>query len=152
MDVLDFPGDHNMIRPTGSAVPRRPSSDAPRVSVSQSTCLHRRIPVGSFTLDLCPTTDEGRWLADGEDVDPAEALAHLFGAFDLVAAVHGVGTPGDSVLLYSPDSRRGRNRMRALPMSTWILAAPSLWLTHDGDHLLMSPEDPLLAENLAREL
>jgi len=53
------------------------------------------------------------------------------------------------VLVYEP-SGRGRVRMTAFPAHEWLEAIPGLWFTHDGRHLLLSPSDPLVAENLTR--
>jgi hypothetical protein len=126
-------------------------TDTPRAS--RSSCLHDSYEVGGLFLDLCPQTGETHWIDDDDDeVDPAVALARLFGSFDLVAALAGVGAPGSMVLAYRPDSRRGRAAMRALPRRRWIEAAPDLWIAHDGDRLLMAPANPVLAANLARDL
>lgn len=104
-------------------------------------------------LDVCPQSSETHWLdAAGDELDPAIALARLFGSFDLIAALEGIGSPGPTILVYKPDSRRGRVSMRTLPLRRWIEAAPSLWITQDGERLLMAPTDQTLAANLARDL
>lgn len=153
MDIIDFPlerrrpaGNPLAIGGTTGARPRRDERE------SVTTCLHERLTVGVYLLDVCPGSGEAAWLDDGDVVDPAEALARLFGNFDLRTAMPGLDAPGDTVLVYSPDGRRGRAAMRSLPACRWIEGAPGLWLTHDGEHLLMSPVDRLLTENLIRDL
>ncbi len=150
MDVLDFPSAR---RSTGwpNAASETAILDFDRRA--RNTCMHERIDVAGLTLDLCPDTAEAHWMSnDSESLEPAEALAVLFGSFDLKASLAGLDAPGAAVLIYRPDSRRGKQAMRSLPYRRWIHAAPGLWLTHDGEHLLMSPEDALLAENLSKDL
>ncbi len=137
MDVVSFPSPTDVTPPT----------------VERVTCLHDRIQVGAFTLEMCPQSGEGRWLDSADDeLDPAVALAGLFGSFDLMTALDGIGAPGPTVLAYRPDSRRGRTAMRSLPLRRWFEAAPTLWVTHDGERLLMSPTNPVLVDNLIRDL
>lgn len=143
MSVLDFPRTGQTPGPPASTDDGAPIPTA---------CLHDRIAVGHLVMDWCPHTGEVLWLDGDEEVDPAVALAALFGGFDLRVALPGLDTPGDIVLVYVPDSRRGRQAMRSLPAARWVLAAPELWLAHDDLHLLMSPTNPALARNLARDL
>lgn len=150
MAILDFPTTGRRSTGTPRAGTDTAITDLDRPA--PSSCMHERTTACGLTLDICPQTDEAQWLDGASQLDPAEALARLFGAFDLMAALPGPTAPGETVLVYLPDSRRGRQAMRALPAARWIHAAPGLWITHDGDHLLMSPSDPLLAHNLARDL
>jgi len=151
MHVIDFPIERR--RPSGSTIAARDATVFRSDEPTPGTCLHERRRIGRLVLDLCPDSHEGSWLDDDDDpVDPAEALASLFGSFDLRAALPGVDAPGETVLVYQPDTRRGRTFMRGLPQHHWIQAAPRLWLTHDGENLVMSPEDRLLAENLTRDV
>lgn len=151
MDILDFPIARR--RSTGWSATASDSAILDFDRRSRSTCMHERMDVSGLTLDLCPDTAEAHWLSgDSESLEPVEALASLFGSFDLRASLSGLDAPGAAVLIYRPDSRRGRQAMRSLPLRRWIHAAPGLWLTHDGENLLMSPEDTLLAENLSRDL
>lgn len=146
MDIVHFP----IVAPDHLS-----AADGPLTPPSSSrvACLHDRIMMGGVVADVCPQTGTARWLDGADhDLDPAVALARLFGSFDLVAALDGIGAPGPTVLAYRPDSRRGRAAMRALPLRRWIEAAPKLWVTHDGERLLMAPTDPVLADNLVRDL
>jgi hypothetical protein len=117
-----------------------------------TTCRHDRVDLGSVVVDICPVTSQAEWYDSDELVDPASALATLFGQFDLATAAPGLRSPGTMVLAYRPSGRRGRAAMRALPQGRWIEAAPDLWITHDGESLLMSPTDSVLARNLVRDL
>jgi len=130
MDVLDFP------------------TNAPGFGA----CVHTRTDVGDFQLELCPRTDEATWLRRGSEVDPAVAMAALFGQFDLCGVLPATAAPGERAFAYRPNGRRGRSAMRALPLRRWFEAAPDLWLGHDGEMLLLAPSDPILAANLARNL
>ncbi len=122
-----------------------PETPAPRAS-----CVHRRLRIGPFDAEWCPRTDELSWKDAGEPIDPAVALARLFGEFDLVSVADGLHAPGTDVFIYRPSNRTRRTWMRSLPRATWLGAAPGLWLTHDDRHLLMSPDDPVLSANLKR--
>lgn len=116
-----------------------------------TTCVHDRFVIGSYELDICPQTDEAGWRCDGDEVDPAVAMASLFGQFDLCSTLPAMA-PAEIVFVYRPAGRRGRSTMRSLPLGRWFESAPGLWLSHDGDHLLLAPSDPLVAANLARHL
>lgn len=150
MDVIDFPLDRRRSPGPTIAVTQATVSDLD--SDARVTCMHERLRVGNFILDLCPDSSECIWFDGDELLDPAEALAVLFGSFDLRASIPGLDAPGEAVLVYQPDTRRGKYAMRSLPQHRWVQAAPRLWLTHDGERMLMSPVDRLLAENLTRDL
>lgn len=166
MDVIDFPTDTRRSlgwsdgrsygrsdgRSDGGVVTTNDATASDFRPRTSQSCMHERIDVGRLTLDLCPDSGEAVWLDAHEEVDPAEALARLFGNFDLCAALPALRAPGEVVLAYAPDGRRGRAAMRCLPAGRWIEGAPGLWLTHDGARLLMSPADRLLADNLMRDL
>ncbi|MDP8958333.1 MAG: hypothetical protein M3N51_03830, partial [Actinomycetota bacterium] len=77
-------------------------------------------------------------------------LARLFGEFDLVGRLPALRAPAPEVLVYRPPNRRAASRLAAFPRLSWLEAAPDLWLSHDGDHLLLAPIDPLLLQNLTR--
>ncbi len=77
------------------------------------------------------------------------AMAILFGNFDLVGGLPSIGSPGDTVLVYAPD-RSGRARLGAFPTHRWLEGSPGLWFSHDGEHLLLSPSDPRIVDNLIR--
>ena len=113
------------------------------------TCRHVRHRWRNIELSICAEDASSAWTEDGEEIDGANAMAILFGDFDLTGCLDGVGAPGAAVLVYSP-GRRGHERMISFPRHEWLEATPGLWFTHDGRHLLLSPSDPLMAENLTR--
>jgi hypothetical protein len=112
-------------------------------------CRHRRFQWRNIELCVCTETCPTVWTEDGEEIDGAEAMAILFGSFDLTGCLDGVGSPGAAVLVYEP-SRQGRQRMSVFPVHEWIEALAGLWFTHDGQRLLLSPTDPQMASNLTR--
>ncbi len=112
-------------------------------------CRHQRYQWRNIALSVCTEDHITTWTEDGEQIDGAEAMAILFGDFDLTGCLDGVGSPGASVLVYDP-GRRGVRRLAALPPQQWLQAMPGLWFTHDGARLLLSPTDPQLARNLTR--
>ena len=114
-----------------------------------ATCAHEVFSWREVELSLCPSGGPSVWSESGEVIDGAEAMAVLFGDFDLVGVLPSVRADGNAVLVYSP-GRAARERMTAFPPNRWIEGAPGLWFSHDGELLLLSPDDPLLAENLMR--
>lgn len=113
------------------------------------TCRHVHHRWRNIELSICGADASTTWTEDGEEIDGAQAMAILFGDFDLTGCLEGVGAPGAAVLVYEP-GRHGRARMEAFPAHRWLEAMPGLWFTHDGRHLLLSPSDPVMAENLTR--
>lgn len=127
----------------------KPAS-APISSTSESgKCRHEVFSWRELELSVCPAGGESAWSESGEAIDGAAAMAVMFGDFDLVGVLPSLRTAGDLVLVYSP-SRGGRARMATFPPNRWIEGAPGLWFSHDGEVLLLSPDDPLLTENLLR--
>ena len=98
----------------------------------------------------CPSCSTVEWWSSQRMLDPAEGMARLFGQYDLVDAIPALRAPAAEVLVYRAPNRRARKAFAAFPAGAWLEAHPGLWLTHDGEHLLLAPADPILAENLVR--
>lgn len=113
-------------------------------------CEHHRIEVGPLEVEICPLDRSATWFDGADRVDPQAAMARIFGDFDLVAVLPGLRSPGRSVLVYRPPTRRHQGWMEQFPSLSWVEAVPGLWLTHDGSHLHLSSTDPLLESNLLR--
>ncbi|MFQ5966725.1 MAG: hypothetical protein ACE5MI_03820 [Acidimicrobiia bacterium] len=92
-------------------------------------------------------SDTVRFLADGAAIDPAEGMAQLFGRFELIGRLPAIRSPGPEVLIYRPPAL-GRTWSEGLPPYVWLEAQPGLWLSHNGENLLLAPTDPLMAQNL----
>lgn len=90
------------------------------------------------------------WLGTTRPLDPSEGMAALFGTFRLVGRLPAVHAPGGEVLMYRSPNRRSRESLDAFPAHVWLQVDVNLWLTHDGEHLLLVPTTPLLMENLIR--
>lgn len=114
-----------------------------------NTCAHETFTWRDLTLSVCPVESSTEWSELGDTIDGTEAMAILFGNFDLVGALRSIGSPGGTVLVYSPD-RSGRSRLGAFPQNRWLEGSPGLWFSHDGNHLLLSPSDPRIADDLIR--
>lgn len=101
---------------------------------------------------MAACADCGRvdWLSDEGPVDPAEAMAALFGSFDLVGSMEALGAPSPEVLVYAPPSARKRRHLDSLPRRVWLKSGPHLWMSTDGDVLLLATTQRLLFENLTR--
>ncbi len=114
-----------------------------------ASCIHEVFTWRDIALSVCPAGGPSMWSESGEIIDGAQAMAMLFGDFDLVGALASVRTHGEAVLVYSP-GRRAMDRMTAFPPNRWIEGSQGLWFSHDGEVLLLSPDNPLVAENLIR--
>ncbi|HUF14275.1 MAG TPA: hypothetical protein VMQ46_00105 [Acidimicrobiia bacterium] len=113
-------------------------------------CEHKPVWVGRVAVAACEDCGRVDWLSDQGPVDPSEALAALFGSYDLVGSMPALGAPSPEVLVYAPPSARKRRNLDALPQRAWLKAGPHLWMSTDGEVLLLSTTQRLLFENLTR--
>lgn len=116
------------------------------------TCQHLPVWLGAIAVSACADCAQITWFSNNGPIDPTEAIAKLFGNFDLVDVVDALRAPSPRVLVYQAPSARRRAHLQAFPEHVWLKAAPGLWLSHDRTHLLLAPSDPLLLENLSRRL
>ena len=114
------------------------------------TCIHNRIAVAGLEIVSCEDCASVAWYRGDEWLDPAEGMAELFGQYDLVGRLDSLSAPAPEVLLYRPPNRRWRSHLDAFPKHAWMEAAPDLWLSHDEEHLLLAPANPIHLENLTR--
>lgn len=113
-------------------------------------CEHKPTWVGRIAVAACEECGRVDWFSDEGPVDHAEALAALFGSYDLVGPMQALGAPSRQVLVYSPPSARKRRHLDALPRGAWLKAGPQLWMSTDGEVLLLATTQRLLFENLTR--
>lgn len=113
-------------------------------------CDHKPVWVGRVAVAACEHCGEVDWLSDSGSLDPAEAMAALFGSYDLIGPIDAIGAPAPFVLAYAPPTPRKRNGLDAFPSQVWLKAGPQLWMCHDTEHLLLSTPRRLLFENLTR--
>lgn len=127
-----------------------PSAIVPDMNTTLPSCDHQPRTVAGIEVATCSACLTIEWWGQGRPLDPAEGLARLFGEFDLVDRIPAVHAPAPEILVYRPPQRRARSRLGVFPELVWLEAAPDLWLSHDGTHLLLAPTDPLLLANLDR--
>lgn len=113
-------------------------------------CEHKPVWVGRIAVAACEDCGRIDWLSNEGPIDPAEALAALFGSYDLIGPMDALGAPAPQVLAYAPPSGRKRKNLDALPKRVWLKAGPRLWMSHDGEVLLLATTQRLLFENLTR--
>jgi hypothetical protein len=113
-------------------------------------CEHKPVWVGRIAVTACGECGRVDWLSDLGVVDHAEAMAALFGSYDLAGTMQALGAPTREVLVYTPPTARKRRNLDALPRRVWLKAGPHLWMSTDGEVLLLAPTQPLLFENLTR--
>jgi hypothetical protein len=113
-------------------------------------CEHQPVWVGNIAVSACADCATIDWLSTSGRVDPAEAMAALFGSYDLVSPLDALGAPAPQVLAYAPPSGRKRKNLDALPPHVWLKAGARLWMAHDGETLLLATTQPLMFENLTR--
>ncbi len=121
------------------------------MSVDQSPwCEHKPIWMGRIAVVGCADCRQIEWFSSAGPIDSAEAIAALFGNYDLVGPLDALGAPAPQVLVYAPPSNRKRKNLDALPKRVWLKSGPHLWMSHDGEMLLLATTQPLLFENLTR--
>jgi hypothetical protein len=111
---------------------------------------HKPMPVADLLVAACEACRRVDWRDSVGEIDPNEGMAALFGNYELVATLDAVGSPAPEVLVYSAPSIRKRRNLLPFPKNSWVKAAPDLWLTHDGENLLLATNHKLLFENLTR--
>ena len=108
-----------------------------------TTCIHSLTSVtDDVEIVACARCRSIDWFRDGAPIAAFDGMADVFGAFDLVATLPAVSAPGREVLLYRAPRAASRSLLSALPIRTWLEAAPGVAISHDGRHLLVSPMDP----------
>ena len=113
-------------------------------------CDHKPTWLGRVSVTACADCGLVGWLSDTGSIDPTEGLAYLFGSYDLIAHLDALGAPAPTVLAYSAPSVRKGKHLAAFPKRVWLSVAPNLWLSHDGETLLLATNHKLLLENLTR--
>lgn len=113
-------------------------------------CEHKPVWVGRIAVAACDECGKVDWFSNEGPVDSAEAMAVLFGSYDLIGQMEALGAPSPDVLVYAPPSSRKQRNLQALPTRTWLKAGPQLWMSTDGEVLLLATTQRLLFENLTR--
>lgn len=117
--------------------------------MSENTwCEHRPVWVGRIAVSACEDCGAVDWMSNEGPVDHAEAMAALFGSYDLAGTMDALGAPASEVLVYTPPSARKRRHLDALPRRAWLKAGPRLWMSTDGEVLLLATTQRLMFENL----
>jgi hypothetical protein len=113
-------------------------------------CDHIPVWVGRVAVSACEDCGTVDWFSDTGPIDAAEGMAQLFGSYDLVGQIDAVRAPSPRVLVYTPSSARKRRSLAVMPANVWLRVGPDLWLSHDGETLLLATNHELLIENLTR--
>ncbi len=111
---------------------------------------HQFAVIGDVRVAACPSCQRVEWGDVTGEIDASEGMAALFGSFELIGPLDALGSPAPEVLIYRTASAKKRKSLLAFPAYIWVKAAPDLWLTHDGEHLLLATNHRLLFENLTR--
>ncbi|MFZ0625944.1 MAG: hypothetical protein WAN34_05580 [Acidimicrobiia bacterium] len=114
------------------------------------SCEHKPTWIGRVAVTACADCGVVEWFSDAGPLDPSEAMAYLFGSYDLIGHLDVLGGPTASTLAYAPPSAKKRKHLDALPRNAWLKAGPRLWLSHDGEVLLLATDQQLLIDNLTR--
>ncbi len=114
------------------------------------SCEHLPVWMGRIAVVPCADCGQVEWFSRTGPVDPAEAMAALYGSYDLIGPIDALGAPTPKVLAYRPPSGRKRANLDALPSRVWLKAGPHLWMSHDGEVLLLAPTRKIEFANLTR--
>ena len=120
------------------------------MDITTEPCEHQPVWIGRIALSACEECQRVDWFSSEGPVDHAEAVAALFGAYDLIGPLDALGGPTRTVLAYAPPSSSKRKHLDALPRRVWLKAGPHLWLSHDGEVLLLATTQKLLFDNVIR--
>ena len=111
---------------------------------------HMSTRIADLEITACGNCRRVEWADDSGEIDPAVGMAALFGNYELIGTYDAVGSPAPEVLIYQAPSVRKRRNLQPFPLNEWVKAAPDLWLTHDGENLLLATNHRLLFQNLTR--
>lgn len=111
---------------------------------------HQAVPINNLKVSACPECRQVEWHDSDGEIDPSEGMAVLFGSYELIGTLDALGCPAPEVLVYRAPSIKKRRNLNPFPQSRWVKAAPDLWLTHDGERLLLATNHRLMFENLTR--
>lgn len=115
-----------------------------------SSCDHKPVWIDRIAISACAECESITWMSEDGSVDHAEAMAAVFGSFDLVGQLDALGAPSPRVLVYSPPRRQLRRHLDVIPPRVWLKTGPHLWLSHDGEHLLLATNHGLPFDNMTR--
>ncbi len=104
--------------------------------ISPVSPAENSIQVSGVEARLCRACSALEWTRHGEPIDAAEAIAGVFGGFDVEGAVDAVGAPARQVLVAKSDSPDGDRFIEWLPERSWWHAMPSLWISR-GERVLL---------------
>src|SRR5680860_572313 len=117
----------------------------PNPSGISEDCDHALRSHGRYGLVACAICDISEWFGPDGPVDPAEAMAGLFGSFSLIDQIIAIGAPASSVLAYKPP-RTKRAALSVLPLREWVASSPDLWISTDGELLLLATSNQLMVD------
>lgn len=113
-------------------------------------CQHQPVRVGRVDVVACEVCATVEWQSIVGPLDPDEGITAVFGSFEMVGRLDALGGPSPQVIAYRPPSGRKRANLDAFPRRVWLRASPDLWLSHDGETLLLAPTRQIVFENLTR--
>ncbi len=111
---------------------------------------HKPIAVAGLMVSACARCRQVDWLDGDVEVDPSEGMATLFGSYEIIGSLDALGSPAPEVLVYRAPTIKKRRNLTAFPKGHWVKVTPDLWLTHDGEKLLLATNHRLLFENLTQ--
>jgi len=111
-------------------------------------CTHEPKTVDGLLVVACGDCGEVSFRDAGGSVARRAGLARLFGQFDLEGSLPAVGAPAREVLLYRAPNGRARRGLHCIPSGAWLEVDDGLWLSHDGEHLLLAHDAPWITRRL----
>lgn len=80
--------------------------------------------------------------------DPWDAMAALFGGYELVGRVDTIRAPTGEVLAYRSRTEEEAAALRVTPPHRWFEVNQHLWMCHDGELLLLAHSSPAVSQLL----
>ncbi len=116
--------------------------------VGMERCVHELRQVAGIGVVACGECQTVDWWDTRGLVEPTAALQRLFGDLELEGTLPGLAAPAPEVLVYRADARKARRVLDVFPKRVWLRAHPGLWMSHDGERLLLAPVDRNLVSKL----
>lgn len=105
-------------------------------------CRHEVHDAGAVSVIACEDCGLVQFWDETGPILPGAGMARLFGGFAAVGRFPTLRGPGPEAIAYRPPSAAAGRLLDAFPRRAWLEVQAGLWMSHDGEHLLLVPIDP----------
>ncbi len=105
-------------------------------------CRHEVREAGAISVIACEDCGLVQFWDEAGPIPPGAGMAQLFGVFTVLGRFPTLRGPGPEAIVYRPPSAAARRLLDAFPRRTWLEVQAGLWMSHDGEHLILVPTEP----------